>query len=168
MNGNVLIAQSGGPTAEINSSCCGIIQEALKHGEDIGEIYGAVNGILGVLNEEMLDLKKEDAATIELLKRTPSSALGSCRYKLTEKDYNRLLEVIAAHDIRFCFFIGGNDSMDTADKVDKLGKERNYELCVFGVPKTIDNDLVGTDHCPGYPSAARWLAIAVRDCVSQG
>jgi len=163
MKGNVLIAQSGGPTTEINSSCCGIIQEALKHGEEIGEIYGAVNGILGVLNEEMVDLKKEDAATIELLKRTPSSALGSCRYKLTENDYDRVLEVIEAHNIRFCFFIGGNDTMDTADKVDKLGKEHEFELCVIGVPKTIDNDLIGTDHCPGYPSAARWLAIAVRD-----
>lgn len=163
MKGNVLIAQSGGPTAVINSSCYGIIQEALKHREAIGEIYGALNGILGVLNEEMIDLEKEDAATIELLKRTPSSALGSCRYKLTEKDYNRLLEVIIAHNIRYCFFIGGNDTMDTANKVNNLGKERNYELRVIGVPKTIDNDLIGTDYCPGYPSAARWLAIAVRD-----
>lgn len=163
MKGNVLIAQSGGPTAVINSSCCGIIQEALQHGEEIGEIYGAVNGILGVLHEEMLNLKKEDVAVIELLKRTPSSALGSCRYKLTEKDYNRVLEVLEAHDIRYCFFIGGNDTMDTADKVNKLAKEHDYELRVIGVPKTVDNDLVGTDHCPGYPSTARWLAIAVRD-----
>lgn len=163
MKGNVLIAQSGGPTAEINSSCCGIVQEALQHREEIGEIYGAVNGILGVLNEEMLNLKKEDATTIEMLKRTPSSALGSCRYKLTEKDYDRVLEVIAVHNVRYCFFIGGNDTMDTADKVDKLGKKHNFELRVIGVPKTVDNDLVGTDHCPGYPSVARWLAIAVRD-----
>lgn len=163
MKGNVLIAQSGGPTAVINSSCCGIIQEALQHREEIGDIYGAVNGILGVLHEEMLDLKKEEAATIELLKQTPSSALGSCRYKLTEKDYNRVLEVLEAHDIRYCFFIGGNDTMDTANKVNKLAKEHGYELRVIGVPKTVDNDLVGTDHCPGYPSVARWLAIAVRD-----
>ena len=163
MKGNVLIAQSGGPTPVINSSCYGIIKEAYKHREAIGKIYGALNGILGVLNEEMIDLEKEDATMIELLKRTPSSALGSCRYKLTEKDYNRLLEVIVAHNIRYCFFIGGNDTMDTANKVDKLEKEHNYELRVIGVPKTIDNDLMGTDHCPGYPSVARWLAIAVRD-----
>jgi len=163
MKGNILIAQSGGPTAAINSSCCGIVQEALKHGEEIEEIYGAVNGILGVLHEEMLNLKKEDIAVIELLKRTPSSALGSCRYKLIEKDYNRVLEVLEAHDIRYCFFIGGNDTMDTADKVNKLAKEHGYELRVIGVPKTVDNDLFGTDHCPGYPSTARWLAIAVRD-----
>ena len=163
MKGNVLIAQSGGPTAAINSSCCGIIQEALKHGEEIDGIYGAVNGILGVLREEMLDLKKEDPATIERLKQTPSSALGSCRYKLTEKEYDRVLEILQAHNIRYCFFIGGNDTMDTADRVDKLARQCGYELRVMGVPKTVDNDLVATDHCPGYPSAARWLAIAVRD-----
>ncbi len=163
MKGNVLIAQSGGPTAAINSSCCGIIQEALKHGEEIDGIYGAVNGILGVLREEMLDLKKEDPATIERLKQTPSSALGSCRYKLTEKEYDRVLEVLQAHNIRYCFFIGGNDTMDTADRVEKLARQCGYELRVIGVPKTVDNDLVATDHCPGYPSAARWLAIAVRD-----
>ena len=163
MRGNVLIAQSGGPTAVINSSCCGIIQEVLKYEDSFGEIYGAINGILGVLSEELVDLKREDAATIELLKRTPSSALGSCRYKLTDKDYNRVLNVIEAHDIRYCFFIGGNDTMDTADKMDKLLKRHSREVYVIGIPKTIDNDLIGTDHCPGYPSAARWLAIAVRD-----
>jgi len=163
MKGNVLISQSGGPTAVINSSCCGIIQEAAKHEDKFTGVYGAVNGILGVLNEELVDLSKEDTATIELLRQTPSSALGSCRYKLSDKDYDRVLEVIEAHNIRYCFFIGGNDTMDTADKVDKLLKERRWEACVVGIPKTVDNDLVGTDHCPGYPSAAKWLAIAVRD-----
>ncbi len=163
MKGNVLIAQSGGPTAVINSSCCGIIQEVLKHEDRFTGVYGAINGILGTLNEELVDLNKEDASTIELLRQTPSSALGSCRYKLSDNDYDRLLNVIEAHDIRYSFFIGGNDTMDTADKVDRLLKERNRESCVIGIPKTVDNDLVGTDHCPGYPSAARWLAIAVRD-----
>ncbi len=163
MKGNALISQSGGPTAVVNSSCCGIVQEAFKHGEQIGRIYGAVNGILGVLNEEMLDLTEEDASTIELLRQTPSSALGSCRYRLIEKEYDRVLEVLKVHNIRFCFFIGGNDTMDTANKVKKLAESRNYEIRVIGVPKTVDNDLVGTDHCPGYPSVARWLAIAVRD-----
>lgn len=163
MRGNVLIVQSGGPTAVINSSCCGIIREVLKHEHSFGEVYGAINGILGVLSEELVDLKREDVATIELLRRTPSSALGSCRYKLTDKDYDRVLNVIEAHDIRYCFFIGGNDTMDTADKMDKLLKRHSREVYVIGIPKTIDNDLVGTDHCPGYPSVARWLAIAVRD-----
>jgi 6-phosphofructokinase len=163
MKGNVLIAQSGGPTAVTNSSCCGIIQEVAKHKASSTGVYGAINGILGVLNEELVDLNKEDASTIELLRQTPSSALGSCRYRLTDRDYERVLNVITAHDIRYCFFIGGNDTMDTADKVDRLLKERNRESCVIGIPKTVDNDLVGTDHCPGYPSAARWLAIAVRD-----
>lgn len=147
----------------INSSCCGIIQEIKKHKDKFGSVYGAVNGILGVLNEELVDLNKENASAIELLKQTPSSALGSCRYKLSDRDYERVLSVIAAHDIRYCFFIGGNDTMDTANKVDKLLKERKWEACVIGIPKTVDNDLIETDHCPGYPSAARWLAIAVRD-----
>jgi len=163
MKGNVLIAQSGGPTAVINASCAGIVQEALKHRKEIGDVYGAVNGILGVLKEELLDLKQEDAGTIELLKRTPASALGSCRYKLSDKDYDRVLSVLKAHDIRYSFFIGGNDTMDTASKVNQLARQAGYELRVIGVPKTVDNDLVGTDHCPGYPSVARWLAIAVRD-----
>jgi len=162
MKGNVLIAQSGGPTAVINASCAGIVQEALKHRKEIGDVYGAVNGILGVLKEELLDLKQEDAGTIELLKRTPASALGSCRYKLSDKDYDRVLSVLKAHDIRYSFFIGGNDTMDTASKVNQLARQAGYELRVIGVPKTVDNDLVGTDHCPGYPSVARWLAIAVR------
>jgi ATP-dependent phosphofructokinase / diphosphate-dependent phosphofructokinase len=163
MRGNVLIAQSGGPTAVINSSCCGIIQEVVKQKDKFKTIYGAVNGILGVLNEDLVNLSKEDASTIELLKQTPSSALGSCRYKLSDEDYDRVIEVIEAHNIHYCFFIGGNDTMDTANKVDQLLKERNWEACLVGIPKTVDNDLVGTDHCPGYPSAAKWLAIAVRD-----
>jgi len=163
MKGNILIAQSGGPTAVINSSCCGIIQQALKHPGQIGAVYGAVNGILGVLNEDMIDLKKEREETIELLRHTPSSALGSCRRKLTGNELERVMDVMKAHYIRYCLFIGGNDTMDTASKVDTLAKRQGYAMQVIGVPKTVDNDLVGTDHCPGYPSAARWLAIAVRD-----
>lgn len=163
MKGNVLISQSGGPTAVINSSCSGIVREVLKHQDKFNRVYGAVNGILGVLNEELADLSKEDALTIELLRQTPSSALGSCRYKLSEKDYDRVLQVIEAHNIRYCFFIGGNDTMDTANKVDKLLKERKWEAYVNGIPKTVDNDLMETDHCPGYASAAKWLAIATRD-----
>lgn len=163
MKGNVLIAQSGGPTAVINASCCGIIQEAFKHEEQIQELYGAINGISGILQEDLADLRKEDPATIELLKYTPSSAMGSCRYKLTEKNYDRIFDVLRIHDIHYCFFIGGNDTMDTANKIDLLAKKHGYGIQVMGIPKTVDNDLVGTDHCPGYPSIARWLAIAVRD-----
>lgn len=163
MKGNVLITQSGGPTAVINSSCYGIIQEVTKHDDNFKGVYGAVNGILGVIKEELIDLNKETASNIELLRQTPSSALGSCRYKLSDKDYDRVLKVIEAHNIHYCFFIGGNDTMDTANKMDRLLKERNWEAYVVGIPKTVDNDLVGTDHCPGYPSAAKWLAIAVRD-----
>jgi 6-phosphofructokinase 1 len=163
MKGNVLITQSGGPTAVMNASCCGVIQEALKHEGQIQEIYGAINGTIGILQEDLIDLKKEDPATIELLKYTPASAMGSCRYKLTEKGYGRVLDVLRIHNIGYCFFIGGNDTMDTACKVDLLTKKYGYGMEVMGIPKTVDNDLVGTDHCPGYPSVARWLAIAVRD-----
>ncbi len=162
MTENLLVAQSGGPTAVINSSVCGIIEEAKRQGK-VGSIYGAVNGILGVLNEDLVDLRQEDASTISMLRKTPSAALGSCRYKLREDDYPRLMEVFGAHDISYFLYAGGNDSMDTAHKVAKLASERNYHLNVIGVPKTIDNDLMDTDHCPGYGSVARFNAIATRD-----
>ena len=159
---NLLIAQSGGPTAAINSSISGSIVEA-KQQRKVGSIYGAINGILGVLNEELVDLRQEDPSTISMLRKTPSAALGSCRYKLREDDYVRLLQVFAAHNISYFLFAGGNDSMGTAHKVAQLASERNYDLNVIGVPKTIDNDLMVTDHCPGYGSVARFNAIAVRD-----
>jgi len=159
---NLLVAQSGGPTAVINSSVCGIIEEALQHGKIRG-IYGAVNGILGVLHEELVDLRQEDLSSIRNLRRTPSAALGSCRYKLSERDFNRLLEVFTAHDIGYFLYAGGNDSMDTAHKVAKLAAEKKCEVRVMGVPKTIDNDLLVTDHCPGYGSVARFNAITTRD-----
>jgi 6-phosphofructokinase len=159
---NLLIAQSGGPTAAINSSVCGIIVEAEQRG-NIDGIYGAINGILGVLNEELVDLRQEDRTTILNLRKTPSAALGSCRYKLSERDYTKLMEVFAAHNISYFLYAGGNDSMETAHQVAKLAAERNYDLHVMGVPKTVDNDLMVTDHCPGYGSVARFNAIAVRD-----
>lgn len=162
MSQNLLVAQSGGPTAVINSSLCGITEEALRY-EKIKGIYGAVNGILGVLREELVDLRQEDLSSIRNLRRTPSAALGSCRYKLSERDFSRLLEVFTAHDIGYFLYAGGNDSMDTAHKVAKLAAEEKYELRVMGVPKTVDNDLQVTDHCPGYGSVARFNAIATRD-----
>jgi len=160
--GNAIFAQSGGPTAVINSSICGAIQEALQH-KEISAMYGSLHGILGVLNERMIDLNRESRRTIELLRQTPSSSLGSSRHKLKEEDYDRILQVLAAHDIRYFFIAGGNDSMDTANRVFKMAREKGYELYVMGLPKTVDNDLPVTDHCPGYGSVARWLAVSVRD-----
>ena len=162
MKGKAVVGQSGGPTAVINSSLAGVIQEALRHSE-IEAIYGAINGIKGVLEEEFVDLGQEPAEVLEGLRRTPGAALGSIRYKVKEGDYERILQVFKAHNIRYFFYIGGNDSMDTAMKLDSLAKETGYELRVIGIPKTIDNDLAYTDHCPGYGSAARFVAMAVRD-----
>jgi len=160
--GNLVVAQSGGPTAVINSSLVGVIQEAQNHNEITG-IYGALHGIEGILYENLVDLKKEDSQTIEKLKRTPSSALGSCRHKLTPEEYERIVDVFKAHNIRYFFYIGGNDSMETAHIVGKMTSEMGYELIAIGIPKTIDNDLEYTDHCPGYGSVARWIAASVRD-----
>src|SRR3990167_2637994 len=162
LKGNCIIAQSGGPTAVINSSIAGAIHECLKH-KEIKGIYGAINGILGVLNENIVDLRKEKPAEIEKLRKTPSSALGSCRHKLKEEDLNKIVNVFSKYNIRYFFCAGGNDSMDTANKVSKLAQKEGYELNVMGIPKTVDNDLPITDHCPGYGSVARWLAISVRD-----
>ena len=160
--GKAVFAQSGGPTAVINSSICGAIEEAKKH-KEIVAMYGSIHGILGVLHENMIDLNRESPRTISLLRRTPSSSLGSSRYKLKEEDYDRILKVLAAHDIRYFFIAGGNDSMDTANRVFRMAREKGYELSVMGLPKTVDNDLPITDHCPGYGSVARWLALSVRD-----
>ena len=146
----------------INSSLCGIVEEALQHGKIRG-IFGAVNGILGVLREELVDLRQEDPSSIRSLRKTPSAALGSCRYKLSERDFNRLLDVLTAHGVGYFLCAGGNDSMDTAHKVYKMAAEKRLDLKVMGVPKTVDNDLPVTDHCPGYGSVARFNAIATRD-----
>jgi 6-phosphofructokinase 1 len=167
LQGNVVVAQSGGPTTVINASACGVIQESLRQGA-IKEIFGANHGVLGLLEEDLFDLRAESAETIASLAHTPSAAIGSCRYKLgdlaNDRDkYQRLLDVFRAHNIRYFFYIGGNDSMDTADKASRLAGEEGYELRVMGVPKTIDNDLVTTDHCPGYGSVAKFLATAVME-----
>jgi len=159
---NIVVGQSGGPTAVINNSLVGVVQEALRS-ERIGQVYGMLRGIVGVLHEDFVDLRRESPQTLELLRHTPSSALGTVRYKVTDRDYDRILEVLIAHDIRCFFYIGGNDSMDTAHKMHLLAQQRGYDLRVMGVPKTIDNDLAGTDHCPGYGSAARFVATAIRD-----
>lgn len=160
--GNLLVGQSGGPTAVINNSLVGVVHEALQH-EEIDGIYGMVHGIAGVLNEEFIDLRRESAATLETLRDTPASALGTVRYKVSGADYDRLLDVFMAYDVRYFFYIGGNDSMDTTHKIAQLADERGYELHAIGVPKTVDNDLAETDHCPGFGSAARFVATAIRD-----
>ena len=161
--GNVLVGQSGGPTSVINASVAGLVAEALNH-ECIEEIYGTLNGVLGLLNEELIDLASESQQQIRALKHTPGAAIGTCRYKLKkQQDFERVLEVFKAHNIRYFFYIGGNDSQDTADKISKLAKEQEYELRVIGVPKTIDNDLAVTDHCPGYGSVIKYLATTVRE-----
>jgi len=162
LRGKLVVGQSGGPTAVINASLAGVIQEAVQH-EEITGIYGMRHGVEGLLREELIDLEAESAETVELLKHTPSAALGSCRHKLGEADYGRLLEILRAHDIRYFLYIGGNDSADTASRLARLAGQEDYELRVIGIPKTVDNDLVGTDHCPGHPSVARWLAVSVRD-----
>jgi 6-phosphofructokinase 1 len=161
--GNVLVGQSGGPTSVINASLAGIVAEALNH-ESIEEIYGGLNGVLGILQEDLVDLAAESQQQIRALRHTPGAALGTCRYKLKQQaDFERVLEVFKAHNIRYFFYIGGNDSQDTADKISKLAAQQGYELRVIGVPKTIDNDLTGTDHCPGYGSVIKYLSMTVRE-----
>jgi len=161
--GNVLVGQSGGPTSVINASVAGIIAEALNH-DCIEEIYGALNGVLGILQEDLVDLAAESQQQIRALRHTPGAALGTCRYKLKkQQDFERVLEVFKAHNIRYFFYIGGNDSQDTADKIAKLAQQQGYDLRVIGVPKTIDNDLPVTDHCPGYGSVIKYLATTVRE-----
>jgi len=161
--GNVLVGQSGGPTAVINASVEGVVAEALNHA-CIEEVYGTLNGVLGILNEDFIDLAEESQQTIRALRHTPGAALGTCRYKLKKReDFERVLEVFKAHNIRYFFYAGGNDSQDTADKISKLAEEQGYALRVIGIPKTIDNDLVSTDHCPGYGSVIKHVATTVRE-----
>ncbi len=160
MKGNGVVAQSGGPTAVINNSLCGVIQEWLSNNFE-GTLLGAIHGIRGVLEDSFIDLSRQKKENIEGLKFTPGTALGSCRYKLREEDYRKLLRVFKEKGVRYFFYIGGNDSMDTANRVHQLALEDNYEMTVVGIPKTIDNDLPCTDHCPGYGSAAKFLAATV-------
>ena len=157
------MGQSGGPTAVVNASVAGIIAEALNH-ECIEEIYGALNGVQGLLSEDLIDLASQSQQQIRALKHSPGAALGSCRYKLKKQaDLDRAVEVLKAHNIRYFFYIGGNDSQDTAVKIAAAAAAAGHELRVIGVPKTVDNDLPGTDHCPGYGSAAKYLATTVRE-----
>lgn len=160
--GACVFAQSGGPTSVINASAAGVFIEALKQ-KNITAVYGAAHGIKGVIGDRLYDMGLEDIEEIELLKHTPSSALGSCRYMLKDvevddKDYKKILEVFKKYNIRYFFYNGGNDSMDTCNKISKYMQKSGWDCNIIGVPKTIDNDLYGTDHCPGYGSAAKYIA----------
>ena len=171
---NVLVGQSGGPTAVINASLYGVVREALAHGDKIGHVYGMLNGMEGFLQDRYMDMGQElSGEELELLKLTPAAYLGSCRFKLPENleddFYKTAFEKLEALNIGYFFYIGGNDSMDTVNKLSKYCKENGVEdVFVVGAPKTIDNDLVGTDHCPGFGSAAKYLAATFaeleRDC----
>ncbi len=161
LKGNAVVGQSGGPTSVINSSLQGLIDGALRQ-EAITGIYGMRWGIEGFMQEMLVDLKQEDPRQVALLGQTPSSILGSSRHKLQEQDFPVILNVLKKYDIRYFFLIGGNDSMDTINRVEAYCRKQGYELIGVGVPKTVDNDLFGTDHTPGYSSAARFVAMSVQ------
>jgi 6-phosphofructokinase 1 len=158
--GNVLIGQSGGPTSVINSSLAGVVAGAQKT-KGVGRVFGMRYGIEGVLNDYLVDLGSESAEVLKGLRSTPGSALGSSRLKLKEEHFPAILKQLKKYDIRYYFMIGGNDTMDTIHRVTKYASENGHEMVGVGVPKTVDNDLYGTDHTPGYPSSARYMAISV-------
>ncbi len=164
---NVFYAQSGGVTSVINASACGVI-EAARANNRIGTVYAGLDGILGALNENLIDTSLESDEAIAALKHTPGGAFGTCRYKLktieeNQKEYERLIEVFSAHNIGYFLYNGGGDSQDTAYKVSQMGKKMNYPLTCIGIPKTVDNDLPHTDCCPGFGSAAKYLATSIRE-----
>lgn len=161
ISGNAIIGQSGGPTSVINSSLAGVIEECKKH-KIIKKVYGMNFAIEGFMQEKIIDLTKESAETVRGLVGTPGSALGSCRYKVQDKDFPQILKVLQKYNIRYFFLVGGNDTMDTINRVEKYCRSQGYEIYGVGIPKTVDNDLFGTDHTPGYPSAARFNALCVR------
>jgi 6-phosphofructokinase 1 len=162
---NAIYAQSGGVTAVINASACGVIQTAKKYPDHIGRVYAAKNGIIGALNEDLIDTYLETDEAIAKLMQTPSGAFGSCRHKLKNdgEEYQRLIEVFKAHNIGYFFYNGGGDSQDTAYKVSQLGNTMGYPITCIGIPKTVDNDLPFTDNCPGFGSVAKYIAISTKE-----
>ena len=160
LKGNAIIGQSGGPTSVINSSLAGVVDSARQFG-GIEKLFGMQFGIEGFMAEEFIDLSSQPQEIIDGLKTTPSSALGSCRYKLRQEDLPIILEILKKYNIRYFFLIGGNDTMDTIHRVEMFARDNNYELIGIGIPKTVDNDLFGTDHTPGFASAARYMALSV-------
>ncbi|MCL2871414.1 MAG: 6-phosphofructokinase [Betaproteobacteria bacterium] len=167
---NAFYAQSGGVTAVINASAAGVIETARAHKDKIGAVYAGRNGILGALTEDLIDTTRESTRAIAALKHTPSGAFGSCRYKLKGIDesrahYERLIDVFRAHDIGYFFYNGGNDSADTCLKVSQIADKLGYPLQAIHVPKTVDNDLVLTDNCPGFGSVAKYVATSMREAA---
>lgn len=162
---NAIYAQSGGVTAVINATACGVIQTARQHPEQIGKVYAAKNGIIGALREELIDTSLESEADIARLMHTPAGAFGSCRYKLKKdgEEYARLIEVFKAHNIGYFFYNGGGDSQDTAYKVSQMGEKSGYPVTCIGIPKTVDNDLPFTDACPGFGSVAKYVAVSTKE-----
>ena len=165
---NAFYAQSGGVTSVINASAAGVIETARKFPKKIGKVFAGKNGILGALEENLIDTSQESTKQIELLKYTPGGAFGSARYKLkgiqeNRKEYERLIEVFKAHDIGYFFYNGGGDSMDTAHKVSQIGSEMNFPIASIGIPKTVDNDLPITDTCPGFGSVAKYIAVSTNE-----
>lgn len=165
---NAFYAQSGGVTAVINASACGVIETARQHKDKIGKVYAGRNGIIGALTEDLIDTSKESAKSIAALRHTPSGAFGSCRYKLksfaeNQAEYERLIEVFAAHNIGYFFYNGGGDSQDTAHKVSQIGDKLGHHITCIGIPKTVDNDLPFTDVCPGFGSVAKYVSVSIRE-----
>lgn len=165
---NLFYAQSGGVTSVINASACGVIETARQHKDRIGKVYAGRNGIVGALNEELIDTSKETAKAIAALRSTPAGAFGSCRYKLksyaeNQREYERLMEVFQAHNIRYFLYNGGGDSQDTANKVAEISQKVGFPITCIGVPKTVDNDLPITDNCPGFGSVAKYVAVSIRE-----
>jgi 6-phosphofructokinase 1 len=167
---NAFYAQSGGVTAVINASACGLIETARRHRDKLGKVYAGRHGIIGALTEDMIDTGKESAAAIRALRHTPGGAFGSARYKLAGIDknraqYERLIDIFRAHGIGYFFYNGGNDSMDTAQKVSEIAVQMAYPITCIGIPKTVDNDLPITDCCPGFGSAAKYIAVSTREAA---
>lgn len=165
---NAFYAQSGGVTAVINASACGVIETARKHPDKISNVYAGRNGIIGALTEDLIDTNQESSENIAALRYTPSGAFGSCRFKLkgleeSKAEYERLIEVFKAHDIGYFFYNGGGDSQDTSHKVSQIGEKLGYPMICVGVPKTVDNDLPITDNCPGFGSVAKYVAVSIRE-----
>ena len=167
MKKNIIVGQSGGPTAVINASLYGVIKEGIAHGDQIGAVYGMIHGIEGFMAGRVMELSALEEEELELLKLTPAAYLGSCRYKLPEDlsdiCYQELFEKFRQMDIGYFFYIGGNDSMDTVSKLARYAASNGIDVKVIGIPKTIDNDLIMTDHTPGYGSAAKYVASTVRE-----
>ena len=165
---NLFYAQSGGVTSVINASACGVIETARQNKAQIGKVYAGLNGIVGALREELIDTSKETASTIAALRTTPAGAFGSCRYKLksyaeNRREYERLMEVFRAHNIRYFLYNGGGDSQDTANKISQISQAQGFPISCIGIPKTVDNDLPITDNCPGFGSVAKYVGVSIRE-----